>query len=380
MKPGLALAAVLCGMVASALMQTLLAVATPGIVGEFDASRVFEWVAGAYLIASLGATLLAGQLADRLGARTVFVAGWLGYLAGTLLVVTATRIGGLLVGRAVQGLGAGLIVPAGLAAFGILFDPRTRGTVIGLAGTLQVVATLIGPLWGGWVTDGPGWRWGMAPAAVLGAAALSLAVNLPTGVRAPGWWRLNPCATFGLLRDRRLARATLASALAGAVMIALVTYMPLGLQQLEGMDASATGVRLIALLLGSGVGAMVGGRLADRGWLLPVGWLVAGTGLALLIGSAAPVIAGLGMVGLGLGPVLPVVLLRAQDAVSTGQLAQASSLIQLGRIAGSAVLVPLLGVWLRLPLGTALPVILGSLLVLTAAGLLVARPTSKETR
>ena len=373
MRPGFGLVAVLCGMVGSALLQTLLAVATPVIVAEFNAPQYFEWVAGAYLIASLAATMLAGQLADRAGARPVFMAGWIAYAAGSVLVVGAGDIVGLLAGRVVQGVGAGLIVPAGLAAFGVLFEPRARGTVIGLGGVVQVVATLIGPLWGGWATDGPGWRYGLVPLFALVVAALTFGTALPARTREPGWWRTNPASTLVLLRRGVLARMTGHAALAGAITIAVVTYLPLQLQGMRGLDASASGRLLLALLVASGAGAMAGGRLAGRGWLLPTAWLVSIAGLGLLlVGPDALLVAGLGLLGLGLGPVLPAVLLRAQGAVVPDRLAAASALVQLGRMAGPALVVPLLGLWLRLPLERAFGFVLGSLLGLAAAGLLIA--------
>lgn len=372
MRRGFGLTAVLCGLVGSALLQTLLAVATPVIVAEFNAPGSFEWVAGAYLVASLSSTLLAGQLADSAGARPVFIAGWIAYAAGSVLVVAATQMGALLTGRVIQGIGAGLIVPAGLAAFGVLFEPAVRGTVIGLGGMTQVAATLVGPLWGGWATDGPGWRYGLAPLFVLVVAALLFARALPTRTREPGWWRLNPASTLALLHRGVLARQAVASALAGAITIATLTYLPLKLQTLGGLDASGSAQPLVALLLASGVGAMLGGRLANQGWVLIAGWLAAIVGLALLLGPDELLVVGLGLLGLGLGPVLPVVLLRAQNAVEPDRLAAASALIQLGRMAGPALVVPLLGLWLRIPLQRALEFIQGSLVGLAVAGLLVA--------
>nr|WP_257493077.1 MFS transporter [Actinomyces wuliandei] len=147
-QEGAVLICVASGAGASALMQTLLANATPRAVSELSTTGLYGLVTGSYLLSSVLALPLFPQYADRLGPRPVLAAGHLCFCAGTLGLALAPSMPVLLLARVVQGLGAGAIVPAGLAALGLLLDGAGRGRALSHVGVVQVVANLVG-----WVAD-----------------------------------------------------------------------------------------------------------------------------------------------------------------------------------------------------------------------------------
>ncbi len=378
------LVAVTSGGFASAVMQTVLATATPRVVAELGDPVLYPWVAGGYLLASALTIPVSGQYADRLGPRRVLAVGSATYLAATVLVALAPTMPALVAARVLQGVGAGAVVPAGLAAVGLLFDEAERGRAVGLLGGVQLVAQVVGPLWGGWAADGPGWRWGLVAAVPVLLGGLVAARGVPTAAAPPRWWRVRPLDPFRLLRGP-LAVPVAGAVLVGAVTMALLTYVPLALQDRHGGSASATGRTLVALLVAAAVGLLAAGRLARYRWVPLAGWALTVTGAATVAAvGAAPgvvVVVGLALVGVGSGALVPLLLLQAQAVSGRDTLAQASGLVQLGRTAGPAVAVPLLGGWLVTgwPLPTSLDALLWSVVAVAAAGLglALARPAPR---
>jgi multidrug resistance protein len=173
------LAGILLGMSASVLMQTLVATAMPTIAQEIGGMALYSWVFGAYMLASTITLPLFAKLADRFGRRPLYLGGMLVFLTGSLLAASSTSMLQLVGWRAVQGLGAGAVAPAALAAVGDLFDESRRGRVFGLLGLVQIMANLLGPALGGWITDQWSWRWGFWIVLPPGLLALLCAVCLP---------------------------------------------------------------------------------------------------------------------------------------------------------------------------------------------------------
>ncbi|MGX9195409.1 MFS transporter [Corynebacterium striatum] len=343
----MALCAAMLGMCASTLQQTLLATATPTIIAELGHPDAYAWVMGANLLASTLVLPWAGVVTDRIGARPMYLAGMGLFTLATILVCLSHAMGVLLVFRMLQGVGAGLLVPAALSVVGLLDTDRLRGRVFGLMGLAQVLANVAGPLWGGWSTENIGWRWGMAATtsfAVIGWLLSS--VSMPTADRPAGWWRVRRSdlalrsATPGL--TGMLAMAFLI----GGITVPVVTFLPWALQAVHYLDASAIGHRLLPMLLASAVGSVLGGTLASGSRKLTGCWLVLLTAsLTAARGDVTALTLGAAGIGLGCGAALTVVLTRAQTLAGTGQVAGVSALVQLARHAGAAFFVPLLGLW-----------------------------------
>ena len=358
------------GLAGSAILQTLLANATPRIAAEFADPAAYTWVSATYLIASAATLPVFAQLADRVGCRRVFLLGHACFALGAVGVAAAPTLSLFLVARVVQGVGAGAVAPAALASIGLAYTADERNRAMGQIAVVQVVANVIGPLLGGWFIDGPGWRYGALVPVPLSLAALALIRHVPTRPTAPRWWRLSLGEQGRLLRGR-VRRHVILGAIAGAVGLGTITYAPIALQDVQGLSATATGWLLLALLVAMGVGSGAASRLAAARAVRPAGWALALVG-APLVAVPVPEVTtlGLALVGLGLGVITPLVLVDAQRAAPPEHLAQAGGLAQLGRTAGAASAIPTLGLTIGLgaPLPTAIPVIFGAITAICAVG------------
>jgi len=142
------------------LDATVVNVALPHIGDDFHASvSSLQWVLTGYLLALASLILLGGALGDRFGRRRVFVIGTVWFAAASLLCGAAPNIKVLVVARVMQGIGAALLTPGSLAILQVSFRERDRAAAVGAWSGLGGVAGAIGPFLGGWLVDGPGWRW-----------------------------------------------------------------------------------------------------------------------------------------------------------------------------------------------------------------------------
>ena len=359
-------------MAVSAMMQTLLGNATPRIVDELAAPELYGWVAGSYLVCSTLLLPLFSQYTDRLGTRRVLVAGHACFLTGTLLMSWAPTMPLLLAARAVQGVGAAAITPAVLAALGLSLDASSRARALSRLAIIQLVANLIGPPLGGWFTDGPGWRLGVLTGVPLSLVALLAARSFPTATPPGGWWRITVRGSSP--RGAGPGALVWLAALSGVISIGAITYAPLALQTLHGVDATTTGWFLIPMLLGIGAGTFASGRCAPSTWARPLGWVLGFSGAALAAFPQLVVfLVGITLLGVGVGLVLPLLLLDAQATASEERMARASGMVQFGRNAGAAAGIPALSLWIisGLAAGPALTGLFATLAVLAALGLVV---------
>ena len=142
------------------LDATVVNVALPHIGDDFHASvSSLQWVLTGYLLALASLILLGGALGDRFGRRRVFVIGTVWFAAASLLCGAAPNIKVLVIARVMQGIGAALLTPGSLAILQVSFRERDRAAAVGAWSGLGGVAGAIGPFLGGWLVDGPGWRW-----------------------------------------------------------------------------------------------------------------------------------------------------------------------------------------------------------------------------
>ncbi|GCB47351.1 MFS transporter [Streptomyces sp. NL15-2K] len=142
------------------LDSTVVNVALPRIGRDLDADlAALQWTVNAYMLTLAGLILLGGSLGDRYGRRKVFVIGVLWFAAASLLCGIAPNAGVLVAARALQGVGGALLTPGSLALIQASFHPDDRGRAVGLWSGFGGVGAAIGPFVGGWLVDGPGWRW-----------------------------------------------------------------------------------------------------------------------------------------------------------------------------------------------------------------------------
>ncbi|QEU82681.1 DHA2 family efflux MFS transporter permease subunit [Streptomyces subrutilus] len=142
------------------LDSTVVNVALPRIGQDLDADlAVLQWTVNAYLLTLAGLILVGGALGDRFGRRRIFVLGVVWFAVGSLLCGIAPNAGVLIGARALQGIGGALLTPGSLALIQASIRAADRGRAVGLWSGLGGVGAAVGPFLGGWLVDGPGWRW-----------------------------------------------------------------------------------------------------------------------------------------------------------------------------------------------------------------------------
>ncbi|RCH64444.1 MFS transporter [Streptomyces sp. SDr-06] len=214
------------------LDSTVVNVALPHIGTDLDTDMaVLQWTVNAYMLTLAGLILLGGALGDRYGRRKVFVIGVVWFAAGSLLCGLAPDAGVLIAARALQGIGGALLTPGSLAIIQASFHPDDRARAVGVWSGLGGVGAAVGPFLGGWLVDGPGWRWVFLINVPLAALCVPVALRHVPESRDP---------------RTHTGRFDVLGAALGALTLALVTY---ALIEAPGQGSSG-------LVVGSGVAGL----------------------------------------------------------------------------------------------------------------------------
>lgn len=327
---------------AAALLQldgTLITVALPSVAHGLRVSNGSTAVVlSAYFLAYALALFPGGSLVDRFGARRLALGGLGLFAVGAAAGAVAPTIGVLVAMRVVQGVGAGLVSPAALAGAVSGFPPERRGTALGIWGASAGVSNLVGPVLGGLLTVGLGWRadwWALVPLALLAAAGIVRQVPPTVHVEE---------ARHPVLNGTVLA-ASFVAALTFAVMIGCFYLAEQYLQRAAGFSALGASAVLVIVALLVAAAAPLAGRLVDEhGERLPAiaGFLAAAAGLVVLGVPGVPLhspvtIVPLIPVGLGLGMLFVPTSRAALNATPLSSHGRTSAVLSVGRLVGAAV-------------------------------------------
>ncbi|QXX73248.1 MDR family MFS transporter [Methylovirgula sp. HY1] len=403
----LVFAALMLVLLLASLDQTIVSTALPTIVSDLGGLDHLSWVVTAYLLSSTVVGPIYGKFGDLYGRKIILQTAIIVFLIGSALCGFAANMPELILFRALQGLGGGGLIVTAIAVVGDIIPPRERGRYQGLFGAVFGVATIIGPLLGGFFVDQLSWQWifyinlplgilalGVIAAAFraspqrrdhkvdyAGASLLAVALTLMVlftslGGTSYGWgstpifmmmggaavfiglflfaeYRASePILPLELFRNPIFAVATAVGLVVGMAMFGSVTYLPIYFQIVKGMSPTASGLLLIPMMGGMLVTSIVSGRLIShfgRYKIFPIaGTALMTIGLVLLSRlavdtSTTSASARTLVLGLGLGMVMQVLVLAVQNAVDYRHMGVATSAATLFRSIGASLGVAMFG-------------------------------------
>ncbi|GGG18515.1 MFS transporter [Rhodococcoides trifolii] len=357
-------AGLLITMLLASLDQMIFSTALPTIVGELNGVDHMVWVTTAYILASTIMMPVYGKLGDLIGRKGLFIGAIAIFIVGSIIGGMAHDMTTLITGRAVQGLGGGGLILLAQAIIADVVPARQRGKYMGAMGGVFALASVAGPLLGGWFTEGIGWRWAFwinVPLGLLALATAAVFLRLPKGrstkptIDGLGMalvaiaatclilfttWGGNtyawdsamiiglivgsiaatvafvfverrspePVIPLHLFKERNFVLTTVAGLITGIAMFGALAYLPTYLQMVTGRNATEAGLLLIPMMAGLLVTSIVSGQFVSRTgrykWLPVVGTVLVAVALVLLstlTPSTSLVILGLYIALMGVG-------------------------------------------------------------------------------
>ncbi|MEU0095126.1 MDR family MFS transporter [Kribbella sp. NPDC006257] len=395
------LGGLMAGMFLAALDQSIVGTALPQIVSEFNSLDKLSWVVTAYLLTSTASTPLWGKISDLYGRRPLFIAAIVTFLGGSVLSALAQNIEQLIGFRAVQGLGAGGLMSLAFATIGDVIPPRERGKYMGYFGAVFGLSSVAGPLLGGLLTDGPGWRWIFWINLPIGLVALGIVaavLKLPHVKRSHKIDYLGAAIVTGAVTSLLLAvswsgptngwgNGTTIALLAGAVVLAVafvlvelrvsepiipmdlfkgrifsgyagyafllgfamfgaLIFLPLYLQAVKDLSPTRSGLALLPMIVGIFSASIPSGQLMSKTGRYKIYPMIS----AVLVGGAMVLLSTIGLhtpywhlaiymfiMGAGLGLSMQITVTAAQNSVPRQHMGTATSTMTFFRSMGGAI-------------------------------------------
>jgi EmrB/QacA subfamily drug resistance transporter len=382
----------------SALDSTVVSTAMKSIVENFGGMKYYSWPFTIYMLFSMLAIPVCGGLTDIYGHKPIFIIGIVEFLAGSILCGLAQSMIQLIIFRGIQGIGGGMIVSSVFTAVADIFEPADRGKYTGIVTSMYGLASIIGPLAGGFITDNLGWRWiffmnlplGTAAAIIIiftmpryksretkksidyaGIASLVLAlVPLILALSLSGkifFLRVclfifsavmtimfiiierksrNPMLPLSFFNDRAISISFLIAFFSQAIMFSAIMYLPYFIQGVISSTATTSGAVITPMMLGLLIASNITGQLISRAgkarMLSVLAFLVMGIGEYLLstMGIKTTYLSAIvfmAILGFGVGMSMPITNVNTQNAAPRQQIGSATSAVMFFRRLGSTV-------------------------------------------
>ena len=391
----------------SALDQTIVSTALPAIAGALGNVEQISWIVVAYLLANTIAAPIYGRLGDALGRKRMLYVALSILMAGSVLGALAPNLWVLVLARVLQGLGGGGLMTLSQALIGEAVPPRQRGAYQGYLATTFVTASAFGPVVGGYLTEHFGWRAVLLVNIPLGLLSMLLAIRLKSQYQGgsrfsfdiwgtvffaltivPGLVALEqarkldaqtlpliallvaiasvalfmlirqerraptPLLPVNLLRNPTILRSDLmALCLAGAV-VSMITFLPLYLQVARGVTPGDTGMLMLPLTAGIGIGSIFTGQMiarTGRTAIWPSFGLAVSVGMLVFLAILAPQLPisvlpwAFALTAMSFGTGMPVVQITVQTIAGPTSLAAAAASVQISRSVGAAFATAVVG-------------------------------------
>jgi len=338
---------VLLVMLLASLDQTIVSTAMPRVIAELQGFDRYTWVSTAYLLTSTVVVPIYGKLSDLFGRKPLFLFGIVVFLIGSALSGASQSMNELIGFRALQGIGAGALMPIAIAVVGDLFTPRERGKWQGVTGAVWGFSAIVGPTLGGWITQNASWRWVFYVNLPIGIIAMLVLIFLMPALRSTGrkvsidyigaalliagtvplllgftlagtqydWLSPQIIGLFagavivltafvayeallerrgeqpiiepGMFKNSIFTASTIATIAFGMGLFGSIFFIPLFVQGVVGASATNSGLILTPLMLTSIVGSVISGQLVSRlgkyKWIAILGMIISIAGGLLLV-------------------------------------------------------------------------------------------------
>lgn len=411
------MAGVMLGVLLAALDSTIVGTAMPDIVRQFQGMEHYSWPFTAYMLFSTAAVVISGKLADIYGRKPVFLSGLAVFLGASVLCGMSNSMIMLIGYRGLQGLGGGMLITNAFAIAGELFQGRDRGKSMGMVGSMFGLASILGPMLGGFITDHLGWIWIFYINIPIGIASFALVfLNLPGkieetfkrridfagiiafmaflmpllialswGGREIAWGSPLIIALFGgslvslgafvyiesraaepilplsLFKNRVFSFTAIGAFFSNALFFGAILFLPLYLQEVRKLSASSSGLLLAPMMATFTIASLLSGHLTSiRGTtkMISVSGSVLGfIGCAMLcfLTPETPIaylVAGMVVLGFGLGINVSIYNLNVQSAFPLSMIGILTGTIQFFRNIGGTVGIAVFGTLLMSRLQT----------------------------
>lgn len=401
----------------TAIEGTIVTTAMPTIVGLLHGMEIMNWVFSIYLLTNAMMTPIYGKLADKIGRKPIFIAGIIIFVVGSALCGFSNSMMTLIISRAIQGVGAGAIMPVALTIIADMYDFEERTKILGLNNAAWGISSVLGPLAGGFIVDTIGWHWIFfinVPIGIglifliqyflveenreksttkmdfFGSISLMLTlVSLLLGFQFLGDEGFSlqvvillvltvafavvfvaaekraedPVIDLSLFRNVAFMLVNGVAFLISGFLMGLDVYIPMWMQGVLGKSAAIGGLVMAPLSIIWMFGSFLSGQLLMRmaaKRVLAIGLLVImlGAGTLLLLPIHSPfwlffIISG--VLGLGYGLSITTTTVEAQNSVPQDEVGVATSFNTLSRTIGQTVMVSIFGIVMNIQIAHKLP-------------------------